>query len=89
MFSQKKESEERQINISPRLLATISRAYKKQPTPEEIFYYVYAVLYSNTYRTKYAEFLKIDFPRVPFTKDYKLFGKMAEYGKRLVDLHFD
>ncbi len=56
-------------------------------TPEEIFYYIYAVLYSNTYRKKYAEFLKIDFPRVPFTKDYKVFSSMAEYGKRLVDLH--
>jgi len=56
-------------------------------TPEEIFYYIYAVLYSNIYRTKYAEFLKIDFPRVPFTKNYRVFSKMAEYGKRLVDLH--
>jgi predicted helicase len=36
---------------------------------------------------KYAEFLKIDFPKVPFTKDYKLFRNMSEYGKRLVDLH--
>ncbi len=56
-------------------------------TPEEIFYYIYAVLYSNIYRTKYAEFLKIDFPRVPFTKDYKLFKKMGDYGERLVSLH--
>ncbi|HHT9130706.1 MAG TPA: type ISP restriction/modification enzyme, partial [Candidatus Brocadiaceae bacterium] len=33
------------------------------------------------------EFLKIDFPRIPFTKDYKLFIKMGDYGKRFVDLH--
>jgi REP element-mobilizing transposase RayT len=61
------------------------------PYPEslsyQIFYYIYAVLYSNIYRAKYAEFLKTDFPRVPFTKNYKLFCKMGEYGKRLVDLH--
>jgi len=50
-------------------------------------YYIYAVLYSNTYRTKYAEFLKIDFSRIPFTKDYEIFSKMAEYGQRLVELH--
>jgi len=56
-------------------------------TPEEIFYYIYAVLYSNTYRTKYAEFLKIDFPRVPFTKDYKLFIQLGKLGKQLADLH--
>ncbi|MBI2487254.1 MAG: DNA methyltransferase, partial [Deltaproteobacteria bacterium] len=59
----------------------------KNITPEEIFYYIYATLYSNTYRTKYAEFLRIDFPRVPFTKDYGVFSRMAELGKRLVDLH--
>ncbi|MDO9028093.1 MAG: type ISP restriction/modification enzyme, partial [Candidatus Roizmanbacteria bacterium] len=56
-------------------------------TPEEIFYYIYAILYSNIYRTKYAEFLKIDFPRIPFTKDYTLFKKMSDYGERLVELH--
>ncbi|MDD5085549.1 MAG: N-6 DNA methylase [Candidatus Omnitrophica bacterium] len=87
LFSQKKEPEKRQPNISPQLFATLSKAYKKEPAPEEIFYYIYAVLYSHTYRIKYSEFLKTDFPRVPFTKDYELFGKMAEYGKRLVNLH--
>ncbi len=60
---------------------------KQYITPEQIFYYIYAILYSNTYRAKYAEFLKIDFPRVPFTKDYKLFTNMAGYGEKLVDLH--
>ena len=60
---------------------------KQYITPEQIFYYIYAILYSNTYRTKYAEFLKIDFPRIPFTKDYKLFKKMAGYGERLIELH--
>jgi len=87
LFSHTKEPEKREPNISPELFAVLSDTYKKEPTPEEIFYYIYGVLYSNTYRTKYAEFLKIDFPRVPFTRDYKLFGKMGEYGKRLVDLH--
>ena len=35
----------------------------------------------------YFSFLKIDFPRVPLTKDYRLFKKMSEYGNRLVNLH--
>ena len=74
-------------NINEILLTQLSSAYKKTPSPEDIFYYIYAVLYSETYRTKYAEFLKIDFPRVPFTKDYKLFKKVSEYGNRLVNLH--
>jgi predicted helicase len=60
---------------------------KQECLSYQIFCYIYAILYSNIYRTKYAEFLKIDFPRIPFTKDYKLFSQMVEYGKRLVDLH--
>jgi len=54
---------------------------------EEILYYIYAVLYSNTYREKYQEFLKIDFPRIPITSDYELFKKFAELGEELVNLH--
>jgi len=45
------------------------------------------VLYSNVYRTKYAEFLKIDFPRVPLTTDYNLFIKLSDLGEELVNLH--
>ena len=77
----------RHPNISSELLISLSNAYKKQPRPEEIFHYIYALLYSNAYRKKYAEFLKTDFPRVPFTKDYKLFRKFAEKGEELVELH--
>jgi predicted helicase len=77
----------RKPNISPELMGQLTQHFKKAPPPEQIFFYIYAVLYSNTYRTKYAEFLKIDFPRIPFTKDYNLFIKMGDYGKRLVDLH--
>lgn len=78
---------EKTVNISPEIMEALSSAFKKEPSPEEIFHYIYAVLYSGTYRTRYAEFLKTDFPRVPFTKEYKLFKKLADYGKRLVDLH--
>jgi len=74
-------------NLSPAIVEQLTKDYKKTPSPEQIFFYIYAILYSNSYRTKYTEFLKIDFPRIPFTKDCKLFNKMAEYGKRIVDLH--
>jgi len=87
LFSLAKKQEERQPNINPKLLFTLSEVYKKELSPEEIFYYVYAVLYSNTYRSKYAEFLKTDFPRIPFTRDYKQFSKMTGYGKRIIELH--
>lgn len=45
------------------------------------------MLYAPSYREKYAGFLRIDFPRIPFTSDYELFKRMAELGKRLVGLH--
>ncbi len=80
-------SPRKEPNIKPELIKSLTETYGKEPTPEEIFYYIYGVLYSNTYRTKYAEFLKIDFPRVPFTGDYELFNRMGECGRRLVDLH--
>jgi len=87
LFSHTKKSEKSEPNIDQNLFTVLSDAYKKEPTPEEVFYYIYAILYSNTYRTKYAEFLRSDFPRIPFTKDYKLFDKMGNQGKTLVDLH--
>jgi len=55
--------------------------------PEDIFNYAYAVFHSPTYRTRYAEFLKIDFPRLPLTSDKKLFKSLAEKGAELVGLH--
>jgi very-short-patch-repair endonuclease len=56
-------------------------------TPEDIFNYAYAVFHSPTYRTRYAEFLKIDFPRLPLTSDKILFKSLAEKGTELVSLH--
>jgi hypothetical protein len=48
---------------------------------------MYAILHSPTYRTRYAEFLKIDFPRVPSTSDKALFKTLVAKGAALVDLH--
>lgn len=87
LFEPQAEYSIKKPNLSSDLIEKLTKEFKKVPSPEEIFFYIYAVLYSNIYRTKYAEFLKIDFPRAPFTKDYKLFKKMAEYGERLVELH--
>jgi len=55
--------------------------------PEDIFDYIYAVFHSPTYRQRYAEFLKIDFPRVPLTSDLQLFKKLCILGEELVALH--
>jgi len=55
--------------------------------PEEIFDYIYAVLHSPSYLEKYKEFLKIDFPRVPYPKDIKSFKKLVAFGDELRSIH--
>lgn len=56
-------------------------------TPEEIFHYVYGVFHSPIYRSRFAEFLKVDFPRLPLTQNLKLFRAMASLGAELSALH--
>jgi predicted helicase len=60
---------------------------RKTIGPEDVFHYAYAVFHSPTYRTRYAEFLKIDFPRLPLTADIDLFRALAAKGADLVALH--
>jgi very-short-patch-repair endonuclease len=73
-------------SVVERIAAALSER-ERTFTPEDIFHYIYAVLYADTYREKYADFLKMDFPRIPFTADFDLFQVFAALGKRLVDLH--
>jgi len=82
-----KKTEQKQVNIYSGYFDRLAETYKIDINPEEIVYYIYAVLYSNAYRSKYAEFLKMDFPRIPFTGDVGLFQQIANLGKRLADLH--
>jgi predicted helicase len=56
-------------------------------TPEDILDYIYAVLHSPAYREKYKEFLKIDFPRIPYPKDKKTFKELVKLGNELRVLH--
>ncbi len=77
----------KQPNIPQTLFDKLSSHYGQKPAPEGILYYIYAIFYSNIYRETYAEFLKIDFPRVPFTADYSLFTKLGKLGRELADLH--
>ena len=55
--------------------------------PKEILNYIYAILYSPTYRENYKEDLKYDYPRIPFTKDKKIFDRLQNLGGELIDLH--
>ncbi len=55
--------------------------------PEDIFNYAYAVFHSPTYRSRYTEFLKIDFPRLPLTSNLTLLRLLVNLGSELVGLH--
>jgi len=56
-------------------------------TPEDVFDHIYAVLHSPNYREKYKEFLKIDFPRVPYPNDKKQFERFVALGRELREIH--
>ncbi|EOV3480687.1 type ISP restriction/modification enzyme [Campylobacter jejuni] len=65
----------------------IDELYKEKFSPEDILGYIYAVLFHKIYREKYFDFLKIDFPKIPFTKDKKTFKNLSKLGLKLVNLH--
>lgn len=89
--------EDRRPNIAPSFLKTLSVSLKLAQkgahgmptglTPEDIFHYAYAVFHSPGYRSRYAEFLKIDFPRLPLTGNLELFLALARLGSELTALH--
>jgi predicted helicase len=55
--------------------------------PQDLFDYIYAVLHSPSYRERYKEFLKIDFPRIPYPIDWEKFRDLVELGEELRQLH--
>ncbi len=89
----------RSSNFSPAFIDALSAAVNMQFVadgkgdlyeifgPEDVFDYLYAVLHAPTYRARYADFLKIDFPRVPLPASVDLFRALCPLGARLVALH--
>lgn len=74
-------------NFSSQFRTSIDNMYCHHYQPEEILGYIYAVLHSPTYRKKYAEFLKIDFPRIPFVSNRITFEALSSLGLELVQAH--
>ena len=64
-----------------------SASLREKPTPESIFDYIYAVLHTPEYRERYREFLKVDFPRIPYPTNAAMFRKLAKIGGELRELH--
>ena len=64
-----------------------SRTSREELSPEDIFDYIYGVLHSPAYRTKFKEFLKVDFPRIPYPKDLGEFERFCAAGRELRAVH--
>ena len=73
-------------NLNPQIVREIESKVG-QTTPESIFDYIYGVLHSPSYREKYREFLKIDFPRIPYPENKDKFEHYRKYGEQLRKLH--
>ena len=78
---------ERRPNLDATIWAQINAAIGKSTSPEDIFDYIYGVLHSPSYRTKYKEFLKVDFPRIPYPASAEEFEHFRSHGNRLRELH--
>ncbi|HQV97021.1 MAG TPA: hypothetical protein PLE29_05145, partial [Saprospiraceae bacterium] len=92
------QTAERTPNLNPEIVKQIAEKLgstftnEKETTkdtfaPIDILDYIYAVLHSPTYREKYKEFLKIDFPRVPYPKDKDTFWQLVKLGGEIRQIH--
>ena len=79
--------EKKNPNLKKEEWQKFNDAVGKETTPEEILAYIYAVLHSPSYRERYKEFLKVDFPRIPLPKTAKEFNRLTAIGQQLIDLH--
>ncbi len=79
--------EGREPNLNREFWNALTQRIGEKPTPEAILGYIYAVLNSPTYRARYAEFLRRDFPRVPLPRDKEQFEQLARLGQQLIELH--
>ena len=81
------DGEVRVPNLDKEILGKINTAIGEETTPEDLFDYIYAVLHSPSYRAKYKEFLKIDFPRIPYPENAEEYHRLAAIGEQLRKLH--
>ena len=92
------DNQQRKPNLDDAIVKTIAENLGLRFTPEkeddnktfapiDLLDYIYAVLHSPAYREHYKEFLKIDFPRVPYPTEKKQFRQLVALGGELRTLH--
>ena len=79
--------EEKMPNLNAEEWQKFNAAVGREVSPEELLHYIYGVLHSPSYRERYKEFLKIDFPRIPLPNDEDEFKRYGGFGARLIGLH--
>ena len=87
LYIYNKEYNDREPNLNIKIIENIEKILKITLIPLDLFDYIYAILHTPNYRKKYKEFLKIDFPRIPYPKDKEQFFAFAKLGAELRDLH--
>ena len=90
---------QREPNLSKTIIAELEAALdlrfvtdgkgdlKKTFGPEDVFAYIYAILYSPTFRKRYAESLSLDFPRIPAPNNGDVFQSLVRLGAQLISVH--
>ena len=79
--------EQRKPNLDETIWRKIDECVGNKTTPEQVFDYIYGVLHTPSYRERYKEFLKIDFPRIPYPENADEFNRIAAIGEKLRKLH--
>ena len=80
---------EKRANLDKDIVAKlrVSASLREELSPEDIFDYIYGILHSPAYRAKFKEFLKVDFPRIPYPKDAAEFSRFRDAGRELRMTH--
>ena len=79
--------EKKVANLNDEEWQKFNNAIGRVTSPEELLAYIYAVLHSPSYRERYKEFLKVDFPRIPLPTSESEFVRFAQIGQQLINLH--
>ena len=77
----------RRPNFNDKIVRKIQKATGKEISEADVFDYLYAVLHSPAYRKKYADFLKTDFPIIPYPENAEHFERLSETGGKLRKIH--
>ena len=83
----KSHTETKLVNFQEAFKKMLAQKYADRFSPEQILGYIYAVLHSPTYRKKYVDFLKIDFPKIPFCDNISYFETISTLGTQLIAAH--